>query len=165
MLNNTSQSEIESLQNAANDACGLALDAISSANSGHLGMPLGCSKIGAALFGKLLRLNPQKPTWINRDRFVLSAGHGSMFLYAWLHFSGYNISLEDIKNFRKTGSKTAGHPEFNQNIGIECTTGPLGQGVANAVGMAVSCKKLAAMLDTDDQKIIDNNVVCLCGDG
>ena len=165
MLNDTSQSEIESLQNAANDACGLALDAIASANSGHLGMPLGCSKIGAALFGKLLRLNPQKPTWINRDRFILSAGHGSMFLYAWLHFSGYDISLEDIKNFRKTGSKTAGHPEFNQNIGIECTTGPLGQGVANAVGMAVSCKKLAAMLDTDDQKIIDNNVVCLCGDG
>ena len=165
MLNDTSQSEIESLQNAANDACGLALDAIASANSGHLGMPLGCSKIGAALFGKLLRLNPQKPTWINRDRFVLSAGHGSMFLYAWLHFSGYDISLEDIKNFRKTGSKTAGHPEFNQNIEIECTTGPLGQGVANAVGMAVSCKKLAAIFNTDDQKIIDNNIVCLCGDG
>lgn len=112
MLNDTSQSEIEYLQNTANDAYGLALDAIASANSGYLAMPLGCSKIGAALFGKLLRLNPQKLTWNNRDRFVLSAGHGSMFLYAWLHFSGYDISLEDIKNFRKTGSKTAGHPEF-----------------------------------------------------
>jgi transketolase len=148
-----------------NDARGLFMDAIEAANSGHLGMPMGCAEIGAALFGKLLRFDSDNPTWINRDRFILSAGHGSIFLYVWLHLAGYNISLEDIKNFRKSGSITHGHPEFNKNLGIECTTGPLGQGVANAVGMALSCKKQAAKFNTMKHKIFDNFVVCLCGDG
>jgi transketolase len=147
------------------DGRGLFMDAIEAANSGHLGMPMGCAEIGAALFGKLLRFDPDSPTWMNRDRFILSAGHGSIFLYVWLYLAGYNISLEDIKNFRKSGSITHGHPEFNKNLGIECTTGPLGQGVANAVGMALSCKKQAAKFNTTRHKIFDNFVVCLCGDG
>lgn len=150
---------------AARDARGLALDAVEAANSGHLGMPMGCAEIGAALFGKLLNFDAENPTWLNRDRFVLSAGHGSMFLYTWLHLSGYGISLGDIKNFRKTGSVTKGHPEFDANLGIECTTGPLGQGVANAVGIAVSCKKRAAMFNTDGFELFNGSVVCLCGDG
>ncbi|MDR2628448.1 MAG: transketolase [Puniceicoccales bacterium] len=148
-----------------NDSRGLFMDAIEAANSGHLGMPMGCAEIGAALFGKLLRFDPDNPEWMNRDRFILSAGHGSIFLYVWLHLAGYNISLEDIKNFRKSGSITHGHPEFNKNLGIECTTGPLGQGVANAVGMALACKKQAARFNTTKHKIFDNFVVCLCGDG
>ncbi|MDR2779325.1 MAG: transketolase [Puniceicoccales bacterium] len=148
-----------------NDARGLFMDAVEAANSGHLGMPMGCAEIGAALFGKLLRFDPENPTWINRDRFILSAGHGSIFLYVWLHLAGYDISLEDIKNFRKSGSITHGHPEFNKNLGIECTTGPLGQGVANAVGIVLSCKKQAAKFNTAKHKIFDNFIVCLCGDG
>jgi transketolase len=154
-----------SLLAAANEARGLALDAVEAANSGHLGMPMGCAEIGAALFGELLNFVPDSPTWINRDRFVLSAGHGSMFLYTWLHLAGYKISITDIRNFRKSDSPTAGHPEFNQSIGIECTTGPLGQGIANAIGMAVSCKKQAVMLNTPNHKILNNHIVCLCGDG
>jgi transketolase len=156
---------VKELLPIVNDGRGLFMDAIGAANSGHLGMPMGCAEIGAALFGKLLRFDSDNPTWINRDRFVLSAGHGSIFLYVWLHLAGYNISLEDIKNFRKSGSITHGHPEFNKNLGIECTTGPLGQGVANAVGMALSCKKQAARFNTAKHKIFDNFVVCLCGDG
>ncbi|MDR1173211.1 MAG: transketolase [Puniceicoccales bacterium] len=148
-----------------NDGRGLFMDAIEAANSGHLGMPMGCAEIGAALFGKLLRFDPDNPTWMNRDRFILSAGHGSIFLYVWLHLAGYDISLEDIKNFRKSGSITHGHPEFNKNLGIECTTGPLGQGVANAVGMALACKKQAARFNTPKHKIFDSFIVCLCGDG
>ncbi|MDR1413809.1 MAG: transketolase [Puniceicoccales bacterium] len=150
---------------AANDARGLALDAIAAANSGHLGMPMGCAEMGAALFGLLLNFDPENPTWINRDRFVLSAGHGSIFLYGWLHLAGYGISLDDIKNFRKTGSITHGHPEFNKKLGIECTTGPLGQGIGNAVGIALSCKKQAKMFNTPAHEIFSSHVICLCGDG
>lgn len=157
--------EYNNLQHIANESRGIILDAIKAANSGHLGMPMGCAEIGAALFGKLLQYDPSNPLWKNRDRFVLSSGHGSMFLYTWLHFAGYNISLEDIKNFRKTGSITNGHPEFNKHLGIECTSGPLGQGVANAVGMAIVREKHAARLNKPDAAIIDYNVVCLCGDG
>ncbi|MDR2777057.1 MAG: transketolase [Puniceicoccales bacterium] len=156
---------MKELLSIANDGRGLFMDAVEAANSGHLGMPMGCAEIGAALFGKLLRFDPDNPTWVNRDRFILSAGHGSIFLYVWLHLAGYNISLEDIKNFRKSGSITHGHPEFNKNLGIECTTGPLGQGVANAVGMALSCKKQAEKFNTIKHKIFNNFVVCLCGDG
>ncbi|MDR1890953.1 MAG: transketolase [Puniceicoccales bacterium] len=155
----------EGLLSAINDARGLFMDAVEAANSGHLGMPMGCAEIGAALFGKLLRFYPDSPTWMNRDRFILSAGHGSIFLYVWLHLAGYGISLEDIKNFRKSGSITHGHPEFNKNLAVECTTGPLGQGVANAVGIALSCKKQAVRFNTAKYKIFDNFVVCLCGDG
>ena len=153
------------LQSAANQSRGLAIDAIAKAKSGHLGLPLGCAEIGAALFGECMNFNHKDHRWANRDRFVLSAGHGSMFLYSWLHLAGYDISLDDIKNFRQNESKTPGHPEFGLTAGVECTTGPLGQGIANAVGMAVSSKMLAAKFNTANHKIFSNQVVCLCGDG
>jgi transketolase len=131
--------DTQSLSRAANEARGLAMDAVHACNSGHLGLPLGCAEIGAVLFGEALSYNPADSLWLNRDRFVLSAGHGSMFLYAWLHLSGYpKLDIEQIKKFRALGSLTPGHPEFHETPGIEATTGPLGQGVANAVGYAVS---------------------------
>src|SRR5262249_12871920 len=108
---------------------------------------------------------PSEPRWLNRDRFVLSAGHGSMFLYGWLHLAGYGISREDIRNFRQLHSKTPGHPEFRETPGVECTTGPLGQGVGNAVGIAVSAKMAAARFNTADHTIFDQHIVCLAGDG
>ena len=129
---------------AARDARGLAIDAIAACKSGHLGLPLGCAEIGAVLFGTALRYNPKEPRWLNRDRFVLSAGHGSMFLYSWLHLAGFEVSLEEVKNFRQLGSITPGHPEFGETPGVEATTGPLGQGIANAVGMALAERMLAA---------------------
>jgi transketolase len=155
----------EVLSTAARDARGLAIDAVAACKSGHLGLPLGCAEIGAVLFGAALRYNPAEPRWLNRDRFVLSAGHGSMFLYAWLHLSGYAVSLEEVKSFRKLGSITPGHPEFHETPGVECTTGPLGQGVANAVGLAISGKMSAARFNTPDHPIFDHKVVCLAGDG
>ncbi len=155
----------ELLQKAANQARGLAMDAIAACASGHLGLPLGCAEIGAVLFGKVLRINPSEPRWLNRDRFVLSAGHGSMFLYAWLHLAGFDLSLDDIRAFRAQGSKTPGHPEFGITPGVECTTGPLGQGVANAVGFAISAKRAAAVYNTPGHEIFDARVFCLAGDG
>ncbi len=119
-------------------ARGLAMDAVHACSSGHLGLPLGATEVGAVLYGELLRHDPADPQWINRDRFVLSAGHGSMFLYAWLHLSGYPLSLDEVKHFRALGSKTPGHPEFGHTAGVEATTGPLGQGVGNAVGHAIA---------------------------
>lgn len=153
------------LQKAANQARGLAIDAIEARASGHLGLPLGCAEIGAVLFGEILKINPKRPDWLNRDRFILSAGHGSMFLYAWLHISGYDLTIEDLKNFRVKGSKTPGHPEFGETPGVEATSGPLGQGIANAVGMAMSEKMAAARFNSDSLKIFDHNVWCLAGDG
>lgn len=144
---------------------GLVCDMVESAHSGHLGTALGCSHVGAALFGKLLNFNPDDPRWINRDRFVLSCGHASAFLYVWLFLSGYDISLEDLRNFRQSHSRTPGHPEFGITPGVECTTGPLGQGVANAVGFAISGKKIKQIFDTVDNRAIDYRVVCLAGDG
>src|SRR5580698_7228221 len=125
--------QIPILEKAANESRGLTIDAVHACNSGHLGLPLGCAEIGAVLFGHALSLNPEQPRWINRDRFVLSAGHGSMFLYAWLHLCGYaEIPMSEIKRFRQMGSKTPAHPELTHApSGIEATTGPLGQGVAN----------------------------------
>jgi transketolase len=155
----------EILTLAARDARGLAIDAIAACKSGHLGLPLGCAEIGAALFGEALRYNPKEPRWLNRDRFVLSAGHGSMFLYSWLHLAGYEVSLEEVKNFRQLGSITPGHPEFSETPGVESTTGPLGQGVANAVGMAISGKMAAAKFNTAEHRVFDHKVVCLAGDG
>jgi transketolase len=155
----------EILARAATEARGLAMDAVQAANSGHLGLPLGDAEIGAVLFGHALRYFPDDPHWINRDRFVLSAGHGSMFLYSWLHLAGYAISLEDIRNFRQLHSKTPGHPEFGETPGVESTTGPLGQGVGNAVGMAVSAKMAEARFNTPNQTIFDHKIVCLAGDG
>jgi transketolase len=150
---------------ACTSARGLAMDAVQKSASGHLGLPLGATEIGAALFGSLLRHDPRDPRWLGRDIFVLSAGHGCLFLYAWLHLSGYPLSIEDVAAFRQWGSKTPGHPEFGHTAGVEATTGPLGQGVGNAVGHAVAAKMLAAKYNTAEHPIFDQTVWCLVGDG
>jgi len=155
----------EILAQAANQARGLAIDAVHACSSGHLGLPLGCAEVGAALFGNLLVYNPAEPRWMNRDRFILSAGHGSMFLYSWLHLSGYGLPLEEIKHFRNLNSRTPGHPEFHETVGVEATTGPLGQGVGNAVGFAIAGQMAAARFNTAEHPIFDYHVVCLAGDG
>ncbi|HEY6462002.1 MAG TPA: 1-deoxy-D-xylulose-5-phosphate synthase N-terminal domain-containing protein, partial [Polyangiaceae bacterium] len=158
---------VENLAKAATIARGLAMDAVHASQSGHLGLPLGCAEIGAVLFGDALRQCPVHPEWLDRDRFVLSAGHGSMFLYAWLHLSGYrDMTLDEIKRFRQLHSKTPGHPELTHApSGVETTTGPLGQGVANAVGMAVAAKMAEAKFNTKDHTIFSHHIVCLAGDG
>jgi transketolase len=153
------------LSQAANEARGLALDAVHKCSSGHLGLPLGCAEIGAVLWGAALNYNPEEPRWINRDRFILSAGHGSMFIYSWLHLAGYDLSLEELKNFRQLHSKTPGHPEFGETDGVEATTGPLGQGIGNAVGFAISQKKATAKYNTAEHQIFDAHTVVLAGDG
>jgi transketolase len=155
----------EILAQAANQARGLAIDAIHKCSSGHLGLPLGAAEIGAVLYGNALVHNPADPRWLNRDRFVLSAGHGSMFLYGWLHLSGYDVSNEDVQSFRQLHSKTPGHPEFRETPGVEATSGPLGQGIGNAVGMAMSGKMAAARFNTAEHILFDHHVVCLAGDG
>jgi len=156
---------IEALSRAANEARGLAMDAVQASQSGHLGLPLGCAEMGAVLYGYVLKQNPDQPRWIGRDYFVLSAGHGSMFLYAWLHMSGYALSIDEIKRFRQLHSKTPGHPEYSETPGVECTTGPLGQGVGNAVGIAVAAKMAAAHFNTPKHRIFDQHIFCLAGDG
>lgn len=156
---------LDILSKAATQARGLAMDAVAACKSGHLGLPLGDAEMGAVLFGHALRYNSQDPQWLNRDRFVLSAGHGSMFLYSWLHLAGYAISLEEIKSFRKLHSITPGHPEFHETPGVEATTGPLGQGVGNATGMAVAAKMAEARFNTAGHRIFDHHVVVLAGDG
>ena len=154
------------LSRAANEARGLAMDAVHACNSGHLGLPLGCAEIGAVLYGHALSHNPADPKWLNRDRFILSAGHGSMFLYGWLHLSGYaSVDHEQVKKFRVLHSRTPGHPEFHETAGVEATTGPLGQGISNAVGYAVSQKMAAAKFNTSAHTIFDNHIVALAGDG
>jgi transketolase len=155
----------ELLSLAANQARGLAIDAVHKCSSGHLGLPLGAAEIGAVLYGHALVHNPDEPRWLNRDRFVLSAGHGSMFLYSWLHLSGYDLSLDEVKNFRVLHSKTPGHPEFHETPGVECTTGPLGQGIGNSVGLALSGKMAEARFNTADHAVFDHHVICLAGDG
>lgn len=149
----------------ANTIRQLSMDAVQKANSGHPGLPMGCAEFGAYLYGVLLRHNPKNPKWLNRDRFVLSAGHGSMLLYSCLHLSGFNLSLDDIKSFRQIHSKTPGHPEYHITEGVEATTGPLGQGVANAVGQALGLKLLATKFNSDHFPIFNNKVYCLAGDG
>ncbi|HPK87096.1 MAG TPA: transketolase [Atribacterota bacterium] len=144
---------------------GLSVDAIEKANSGHPGLPLGCADIGAVLFGEVLKYDPEKPDWLNRDRFVLSAGHGSIMLYVLLHLSGYAITLEDIKNFRQVGSITPGHPEYGLTPGVEATTGPLGQGFANGVGMALAERMLAQKYNKEDFDIINHYTYVLASDG
>jgi transketolase len=156
---------VEILSRAANEARGLCMDAVQASKSGHLGLPLGCAEMGAVLYGYALKYNPDEPRWINRDYFVLSAGHGSMFLYAWLHMSGYDLPMSEIKRFRQLHSKTPGHPEFGETPGVECTTGPLGQGVGNSVGIAVAMKMAAARFNTEEHRIFDQHVICLAGDG
>jgi transketolase len=157
--------QTEVLAKAANQARGLAIDAVHASSSGHLGLPLGCADLGAVLFGHALSLNPAEPRWLNRDRFVLSAGHGSMFLYAWLHMSGFDLPIEQVAKFRSLHSMTPGHPEFRETPGVEATTGPLGQGVGNSVGMALAGQMAAARFNTPELPIFDYHVVCLAGDG
>ncbi len=143
----------------------LSVDAVQKANSGHPGMPMACAPIVYVLYSKYMRHNPANPKWLNRDRFILSAGHGSMLLYSILHLCGYDISLEDLKNFRQWGSNTPGHPEFGLTAGVETTTGPLGQGFANAVGMAIAQAFLAAKFNREDMKILDHYIYGICSDG
>ena len=125
-------------ERAINSIRFLSIDSINKANSGHPGLPMGAAPMAYTLWSKFLRISPQNPTWENRDRFVLSAGHGSMLLYSLLHLFNYGLPLEELKNFRQFDSKTPGHPEYGHTVGVETTTGPLGQGFANAVGMAIA---------------------------
>jgi len=143
----------------------LSIDGVQKANSGHPGMPMGCAPITYLLYSKIMKHNPKHPSWFNRDRFVLSAGHGSMLLYSSLHLSGYEITLDDLKNFRQLNSITPGHPERGMTPGVETTTGPLGQGFANSVGMALASKHLAAKFNKDDLKLIDNYIYVIASDG
>jgi transketolase len=143
----------------------LAADAVQKADSGHPGMPMGMAPAAYVLWTKHLKYNPSNPLWLNRDRFVLSAGHGSMLLYSLLHLTGYDMSLDEIKNFRQWGSKTPGHPECDHKHGVEVTTGPLGQGISNAVGMAIAQKYLANYFNRDGFPIIDYTIYVICGDG
>ncbi len=161
ILQNTS----EPLAQAAAEARGLAIDAVHACSSGHLGLPLGCAEIGAVLFGQVMRHHPAAPKWLNRDRFILSAGHGSMFLYGWLHLAGYDLPLQAVKEFRQLHSITPGHPEYDETPGVEATTGPLGQGVGNAVGYALSGKRCAARFNTPEHTLFDHHVMALAGDG
>jgi transketolase len=157
--------DVKRLQAVALSVRTLSMDAIQKANSGHPGLPLGCAELGALLYGEILSHYPQDPSWPNRDRFILSAGHGSMFLYSLLHLSGYSLTLEDIKNFRQLHSKTPGHPEYGHTPGVETTTGPLGQGISNAVGMAIAERILAGKFNTSQHKIVDHFIYALAGDG
>ena len=149
----------------ANALRALAMDAVEAAKSGHPGMPMGMAEIGVALWHRHLRHNPANPAWPNRDRFVLSNGHGSMLLYALLHLTGYDLPMEELKRFRQLGSKTPGHPEHGHTPGVETTTGPLGQGVANAVGMALAEKLLAARFNRPGLEIVDHHTYVFLGDG
>lgn len=143
----------------------LSVDGVQKANSGHPGLPTGAMDYAFVIWNKFMRYNPQDPKWPNRDRFILSAGHGSMLLYSLLHLTGYDVSMDDVKNFRQWESITPGHPEYGITPGVECTTGPLGQGFANGVGMAMASKMLAARFNTPDFTLFDYLVYCICSDG
>jgi len=143
----------------------LSIEAIQKANSGHPGMPMGMAPAAYILWTKQMRYNPANPKWLNRDRFVLSAGHGSMLLYSLLHLTGYDMSLEDLKNFRQWASKTPGNTEYKPNIGIQLTTGPLGQGLANSVGMAIAQKYLASQFNKEGIPILEYKIFTIAGDG
>ena len=143
----------------------LAVDAVEKAKSGHPGAPMGCADMAFVLWTQFLRFNPDDPRWQGRDRFILSNGHASMLLYALLHLTGYEVSLEDIQQFRQWGSRTPGHPEFGHTPGVEVTTGPLGQGIAHAVGMAAAAEMMAARVNTDDFQPVDSYIYGICGDG
>lgn len=153
------------LQKIANVVRGLAADGVQKANSGHPGAPLGLAEIGSVLYFDFLKHNPKNSNWANRDRFILSGGHGSMLLYSLLHLSGYQVSIDDLKDFRQLGSNTPGHPEYGDTDGVETTTGPLGQGIANAVGMAIGEKMAAARFNKPGLNIVDHYTYVVCGDG
>ena len=143
----------------------LSVDQINAANSGHPGLPLGASPMAYAVWTQGMKQNPENSAWENRDRFVLSAGHGSAMLYSLLHLSGYRLGIEDLKQFRQLGAKTPGHPEVGHTHGVEATTGPLGQGVANAVGMALAEAHMAATYNRPGYDLVDHYTFALCGDG
>ena len=149
----------------ANAIRALSMDAVQEAGCGHPGMPMGMAEIAQALWMNHLSHNPKNPNWLNRDRFVLSNGHGSMLLYSLLHLTGYELSISDLKNFRQLHSKTPGHPEIGYAPGVETTTGPLGQGIANAVGMALAEQILATKYNKDTFKIFDHKTYAFVGDG
>jgi transketolase len=156
----------QNIQNlAVNTIRTLSIDAINAANSGHPGLPMGAAPMAYALWANHLKHNPENPKWFDRDRFVLSAGHGSSLLYSLLHLAGYNVTMDDLKNFRKLNSRTPGHPEFGHTPGVEATTGPLGQGIANAVGMAMAEAHLAAKFNKEGHPIINHYTYALVGDG
>ncbi len=159
--------DIPKLKKSADYIRYLALECIERAKSGHPGLPLGCAELGVLLYRYILKFNPEMPGWANRDRFILSAGHGSMLLYSLLHLTGYNLSLEDLGNFRQFKSKTPGHPEYEIPLGIETTTGPLGQGFSNAVGCAIEAKMLANRFNETGKgfSLFDYTVYTLMGDG
>src|SRR5699024_6369964 len=152
-------------QLAINTIRTLSIDAIEKAKSGHPGLPMGAAPMAYTLWAKHMNHNPSNPSWFNRDRFVLSAGHGSMLLYSLLHLSGYDLPMDEIKNFRQWDSKTPGHPEYGYTDGVEATTGPLGQGIGMAVGMAMAEKHLAAKYNQPGFNIVDHYTYALCGDG
>ena len=155
----------KSLDAVAKSIRSLSMDAIQTAKSGHPGLPLGCAELASVLYGEVMKHNPLDSKWIDRDRFVLSAGHGSMLLYSILHLSGYDLSVEDIKKFRQVGSKCPGHPEFGMTDGVDSTSGPLGQGIAMAVGMAIAETMLASKFNTAQHKIVDHYTYSLMGEG
>ncbi len=156
----------ESLQrDMANALRALAMDAVQAANSGHPGMPMGMAEIALALWSRHLRHNPADPHWADRDRFMLSNGHGSMLQYGLLHLTGYDLPIDELKRFRQLGSKTPGHPEYRCTPGIETTTGPLGQGLANGVGMAIAERVLADHFNRPGFDVVDHHTYVFMGDG
>ena len=152
-------------QIAVNAIRTLSIDQVEAANSGHPGLPMGAAPMAYALWADHLNINPKNSTWFNRDRFILSAGHGSAMLYSLLHLAGFNVTLDDLKNFRQLGKEMPGHPEVHEVDGVEATTGPLGQGIANAVGMAMAEAHLAATYNRDDFNVVDHYTYALVGDG
>jgi transketolase len=143
----------------------LSMDAVQKANSGHPGTPMALAPVAFTIWDKFMKFNPKNPDWPGRDRFVLSNGHASMLLYSLLHLTGYDVSLDDIKTFRQLHSKCAGHPEYGLTPGVETTTGPLGQGVATSVGMAIAERWLAAYFNKPGHEIVNYNIYAVCGDG
>ncbi len=143
----------------------LTIDAVQKANSGHCGLPMGMAPAGYLLYTRFMRHNPKNPKWFGRDRFVLSAGHGSMLLYSLLYLTGYDLTLDDIQHFRQLGSRTPGHPEYGMTPGVETTTGPLGQGFGNGVGMAMAAKHLEAHYERDKSGLFDHRIFSICSDG
>ncbi|HPB32497.1 MAG TPA: transketolase, partial [Candidatus Sumerlaeota bacterium] len=164
-MQETNKPEPDLMRLAANAVRCLAMDAIEKANSGHPGMPLGCADMAVVLWLKFLKHNPQDPAWADRDRFILSPGHGSMLLYSLLHLSGYDLPMSQIQQFRQWDSLTPGHPEFRHTPGVETTTGPLGQGFANGVGMALTERHLAAVFNEPQLPLVDHFTYAIVSDG
>ena len=150
---------------AVDIARALAMDAVQKANSGHPGTPMALAPLAHLLFSEVMRHDPTDPAWAGRDRFVLSAGHASMLLYSQLFLTGYGLSVDDLQAFRQWGSRTPGHPEHGHTLGVETTTGPLGQGFGNAVGMAMAARHTAAVWDPEGDGLFDHTVWCICSDG